>query len=69
VPKDLGKAVELYQKAAYQGYANAQNHLGWLYYYGQGVPKDLGKAAELYQKAADQGSQAAIANLKRLSEH
>ena len=53
--KDLGKAAELYQKAADQGNAKAQMNLGWLYENGQGVPKDLGKAAELYQKAADQG--------------
>jgi TPR repeat protein/uncharacterized RDD family membrane protein YckC len=56
VPKDLGKAAELYQKAADQGNAFGQNNLGWLYRNGEGVPKDLGKAAELYQKAADQGN-------------
>ena len=56
VPKDLGKAVELYQKAADQGNPLAQNNLGWLYQNGQGVPKDLKKAVELYQKAADQGN-------------
>ena len=55
VPKDLGKAAELYQKAADQGYARAQTNLGWFYENGRGVPKDLGKAAESYQKAADQG--------------
>ena len=55
VPKDLGKAAELYQKAADQGLDRAQFNLGRLYEYGEGVPKDLGKAAELYQKAADQG--------------
>jgi TPR repeat protein len=66
VPKDLGKAAELYQKAADQGNANAQNNLGVSYENGQGVPKDLRKAAELYQKAADQGNQSAIGSLKRL---
>ena len=67
VPKDLGKAAELLQKAADQGYAPAQLNLGELYEKGEGVPKDLGKAAELYKKAADQGNQRAIINLKRLS--
>jgi TPR repeat protein len=67
VPKDLGKAVELVQKAADQGHADAQDILGMFYMDGEGVPKDLGKAAELYKKAADQGNQRAIVNLKRLS--
>ena len=56
VPKDFGKAVELYRKAADQGHADAQVNLGWLYENGEGVPMDLRKAAELYQKAADQGN-------------
>jgi uncharacterized protein len=56
VSNDLGKAAELYQKAADQGNAMAQFNLGWLYQNGLGVTKDLGKAAELYQKAADQGN-------------
>ena len=64
--KDLGKAIELYQKAADQGYALAQGSLGELYENGEGVQKDLGKAAELYQKAADQGDKDAIAKLRRL---
>jgi hypothetical protein len=69
VPKDLGKAAELYEKAADQGNVRAQYNLGVLYESGQGVPKDLGKAAELYQKAANQGDQDAIASLKLLSQH
>src|SRR5262249_24517448 len=68
VPKDLGKAAELYQKAADQGYARAQVNLGWLYENGWGVSKALGKAAELYQKAADQGNAAAQNNLGTLYE-
>ena len=67
--KDLGKAAELYQKAAAQGYAGAQNNLGWLYEKGKGVPKDLNKARELYQKAADQGYAAAQNNLARLYQN
>jgi TPR repeat protein/serine/threonine protein kinase len=56
LPKDLRKAVELYQKAADQGNSVAQNSLGYLYEKGTGVTKDLSKAVELYQKAADQGN-------------
>ena len=69
MPKDLGKAVELYQKAADQGNADAQINLGWLYENGEGVPKDLRKAAELYQKAADQGNASAQDNLGWLYEN
>jgi len=56
VPKDLAKAVELYQKSANQGNADAQSNLGFAYANGMGVPKDFAKAVELYQKAADQGN-------------
>ena len=50
VPKDLGKASELYLKAADQGNAAAQNNLGVLYRSGQGVPKDLGKQQSFIKK-------------------
>ena len=63
VPKDLGKAIELYQKTADKGNAYAQNNLGLLYQNGEGVPKDLGKAVELYQKSADQGNAFGQSNL------
>jgi len=67
VPKDLGKARELCQKAADQGDASAQYLFGWFYEHGEGVPKDLEKARELYQKAANRGFAPANENLKRLS--
>src|SRR5262249_33743477 len=38
---DLGEVAELYQKAADQGNAYAQNNLGWLYEEGRGVQKNL----------------------------
>jgi hypothetical protein len=66
VPRDLGKAAELFQKAAEQGNADSQNNLGRLYYNGEGVPRDLGKAAELFQKAAEQGNADAQRALARL---
>jgi uncharacterized RDD family membrane protein YckC len=53
VPKDLGKAADLYQKAADQGDADAQFNLGNLYRDGRGVPQDSEKAIELYRKATD----------------
>jgi TPR repeat protein len=67
VPRDLEKAADLYQKAADQGNAYAQNELGWLYEYGEGVPEDFKKARELYQKAASQGDKAAINELDNQS--
>lgn len=63
VPNDLGKAAELFQKAADQGFAYAQYNLGVAYENGLGVPKDPGKVAQLFQKATDQGLADAQNNL------
>src|SRR5437660_956777 len=52
-----------HQKAAEQGYANAQYNLGWCYDNGTGVEKDEQKAVEWYQKAAEQGYANAQYNL------
>ena len=43
------------RRLAEQGYAAAEQYLGWLYYNGQGVPQDNGQAAAWFRKAADQG--------------
>ncbi len=57
LPKDEGKARELYEKSAAQGNALGQNNLGAMYQFGQGgLPKDEGKARELYEKSAAQGN-------------
>jgi len=45
-----------FQKAADQGYAVAQNNLGWLYQNGWGVSKDYAQAMMWYRKAALQGN-------------
>lgn len=63
VAEDLAKASEWIQKAAEQGYAEAQFELGVRYYNGEGVPKDLVKAIEWFQKAAKQGYAEAQFNL------
>jgi TPR repeat protein len=47
--------AECYRKAAEQGNASGQYHLGDCYMTGTGVPKDGAKAAEWYRKAAEQG--------------
>lgn len=63
---DYQKALELYELSADQGYADAQNALGLMYYYGSGVEEDTVKAAMLYQKAVDQGNKYAQCNLAEL---
>ncbi len=62
-PKDIAKAVGLWQKAALQGYADAQSNLGLSYFNGDGIPKDTAKAVEWYKKAAEQGNAQAQSNL------
>ena len=66
VKQDYIKAVEWYQRAAEQGYAAAQYHLGVMYDNGQGVKQDYIKAVEWYQKAAEQGHAEAQFNLDLL---
>jgi len=57
VPWDLSQALQLWRKAANQGYAPAQTVLGNAYHYGSGagLPKDETQAIEWWRKAADQG--------------
>ena len=45
------------------GHAEAQNSLGDMYYYGEGVPQDYGEAAKWYRLAAEQGHDEAQNNL------
>lgn len=63
VPKDLSRAVELFSKAAAQGYAPSLSNLSLMYSIGDGVPKDLKKAYELAVKAAETGDPQAQFNL------
>lgn len=51
------------QTLANEGNAAAQNDLGTMYQYGDGVPQDYKEAVHWYKKAADQGSSLAIVNL------
>eukprot|EP00761_Pharyngomonas_kirbyi_P014899 gb/GECH01014930.1/.p1 GENE.gb/GECH01014930.1/~~gb/GECH01014930.1/.p1 ORF type:complete len:749 (+),score=195.82 gb/GECH01014930.1/:1-2247(+) len=53
---DRPQAVSLYQKAASQGDAEAQNSLGICYEEGIYVEKDLTKAAELFRASSSQGN-------------
>ena len=52
---ELGKAVQLYQKACDNEEMSGCLKLGYAYYFGDGVTKDFGKAVQLYQKDCDGG--------------
>lgn len=60
-------AAKWFQKAADQGYSDAQNYLGTMYENGLGVEKDKQKAYDLYKKAAAQGNVYAKNNANRLA--
>ena len=59
----MGSQFERVNKAAEQGDADSQFHLGLLYTLGDGVPKDDSKCIQLYTKAAEQGHVSAQAML------
>ena len=61
--KNYAEAFWCWNKAAEQGYADAQNKLGVSYLNGAGVAKDKAKAFELFRKAVDQGHIKAQYNL------
>lgn len=64
--KKYAEAVELYQKAAEQGLAEAQNQLGEMYFYGRGVKKDRTEAIEWYKIAANQDYVPALYNIAEM---
>ena len=51
VQRDVQRGIEMLQKAADLGNADAQNDLGVCYYMGKGVEQDYSKAVALFQKA------------------
>ena len=61
--KDYVTAAKLMRLSADQGYANAQNNLGVLYFKGQGVTQDYKEAVKWYRLSADQGNATAQSNL------
>ena len=67
--QDYNKAFEWTQKAANQGYAIANNNLGWYYEHGYGVSTNLFIAVEYYKAAADQDNPSGLANLGRMYEN
>lgn len=55
IPRNDGRAAELFEKAAEKGHRRAQLNLGTLYFRGQGVPRDLIQARAWLEKAAADG--------------
>lgn len=49
------QSAQWVRKAAEQGLADAQHHLGLMFSVGTGVSQDDMQAAQWYRKAADQG--------------
>lgn len=59
VAKDVTKAVELYRRAAAQGHAGAQYHLGGCLWNGQAVTKNRAEAFTWFERAAAAGHEKA----------
>jgi TPR repeat protein len=66
--KNLGKAMELYLKAAKQGCMTSMNSIAEFYYNGEGVTRDYKKAAKWYTKGAKAGDNKSKRDLGRLYE-
>ena len=66
--KDLAKAADWFEKAAYQGHANAQCKIGFLYQSGTGVEKDIAKAKQWYKMSANNGVLFAKTALEKLEQ-
>ncbi len=65
-PQDYKKAFHWYQKAAEQGYADAQVSLGCMYDSGQGVPQDKQKAFVWFSLARAQGGMTIVSDFLSL---
>ncbi|ESQ14585.1 MAG: hypothetical protein N838_00515 [Thiohalocapsa sp. PB-PSB1] len=66
VERDLDKAIRLYCKAAAQGSAEAQYHLGWMYALGRVGARDDALAAAWFYRAAKRKDPHARRMLERL---
>ena len=68
VPKDYGKAYDLFFLASLFGDVSATNCLGWCYENGYGTERNIEMAIECYKEAAEYGNLIAKNNLKRLKK-
>ena len=55
VPADKSQALLWYRKSARQGFAQAQNNLGRMFYAGDAIAPDYAKAASYFLNTAAQG--------------
>ena len=60
---NFSAAIEFWRPLAEQGHAEAQNMLGYMYRFGEGVAPDYPMARKWYRLAADQGNPTAQNNL------
>ncbi len=61
--RQFANAIEIFTELANEGNAEAQAHLGYMYYKGEGVDVDLGLAVDWYERAAVLGNRDAQYNL------
>jgi TPR repeat protein len=66
--KDYAQALQLYTKAGNAGNAQAQQHLGEMYLYGEAGAVDLVKAEMWFKKSAAKGNKTAIAALEMMKQ-
>lgn len=64
--EDYETAMREWAPLAAQGNAEAQNMVGYMYRFGQGVPQDYELARQWYRRAADNGNEQAQNNLGAL---
>src|ERR1700722_3982682 len=55
-----------FDKAAAEGNSDAENQLGWMYQFGQGVQPDDARAVTWYRMSADLGNRRGARNLDAL---
>jgi TPR repeat protein len=63
VPKDYGKALNLFQSAAAQESPEALFNLGVMHELGRGIPVNYTQAFVLYRNAAEHGQEQAMLNV------
>jgi hypothetical protein len=68
LPQDDVEAVRLYRRAADQGNTQAQNNLGTMYAFGQGVPQDYVQAHMWFSLSVALGDPFGTKNRDRAAE-
>ena len=66
--KEYPQALQLFTKAANAGNAEAQQHLGEMYLYGEAGSVDLVKAESWFKKSAAKGNKTAVAALEMMKQ-